>query len=244
MPTVRIRHIVLHPGETVMISMAPAAPEQGESENICPDCHEALQTASSPPPPTPHPQTPTPHPQTPTPHPQTPLTPPPPFTSLPSLNERALNIPHSSIQPSITYRAYKTVPHPNTLEAAWPHGAHVKVHAVFRGSRIGVFPQRHWDIIGAFTLNVSGAYQVKYSRFDGAMDEYRRRYYGSNVTNRPKILSAVPNSLWDVSDPLFDCDLEVVIPEDDSPYVMPVDQTPALVVINISDDEHEDDGEQ
>ncbi|THU90154.1 hypothetical protein K435DRAFT_802210 [Dendrothele bispora CBS 962.96] len=174
MPTVRIRHIVLHPGETVMISMAPATPEQGESENICPDC----------------------------------------------------------------------LPHPNTLEAAWPHGAHVKVHAVFRGSRIGVFPQRHWDIIGAFTLNVSGAYQVKYSRFDGAMDEYRRRYYGSNVTNRPKILSAVPNSLWDVSDPLFDCDLEVVIPEDDSPYVMPVDQTPASVVINISDDEHEDDGEQ
>ncbi|KAK7437562.1 hypothetical protein VKT23_018460 [Stygiomarasmius scandens] len=123
---------------------------------------------------------------------------------------------------AVIYLAFKRVPHPNEIELAWPLENYDKVYAVFRGSRIGMFPT--WEIAQVFVLRVSGASYRKFSRFSDALKEYRRLFFRTTLVPELEVRPDAANPLFDFEDRHFDGDLKVIIPPDNRPFPIPINE--------------------
>jgi len=138
------------------------------------------------------------------------------------------------------FTAYKRRPHPDELQRTWPLEGCDMAYVVFCRTRVGVFPtwlvkfcflfskilysRTHRDIARSFVYRVSGANSVRFKRFSEALTEYRRRYFRATLGPEIEVRPSVANPLFDFEDPRFGGDLQVVVPPNDHPYVVPIEE--------------------
>ncbi|THV06297.1 hypothetical protein K435DRAFT_849093 [Dendrothele bispora CBS 962.96] len=237
----RVRHIVLRPGESIILTVASSDADSPEPD-LCPECESNLGVFHGPP------------------RPSTPSTPPPPFSttesapsgsvevippalsaaqtvssdihtaSLPRSDIVTIQPPGLEINRGIPIRtsefvAYKVIPHPDELERVWPLDHYVKTYAVFKGIRVGMFPS--WEITQPFVFAVSRADFKSFKKFSDAMVEYRKRYNGHSIVAGIQVLdTTVCNDLFDINDSHYDCDLKILVHPDDKPIAVPIDVEP------------------